>query len=112
MGKRPRVLLLNGKETTVTEAAKIVGCSQASIYGAIRTKRYCIYSSPVCWADDIHPVNKQRDHFKPCYIDGVYWPSVASAARHYGFIKETLCHALDQKDEFRGHSILWADASE
>jgi hypothetical protein len=63
----------------------------------------------VCWADDIHPANKKRDHFKACIIDDVLYNSVAQASREHGLIDTSLCHALDVKETFKGHSISWAD---
>ena len=109
MGRKPKQFLLNGKESTVIEAAAIIGCTPSAIYDAIRGKRFYVANYSVCWADNIKPVNKKRNHYKACLIDGDYFKSVAIAARHYGFIVESLCHALDMHETFKGHSIAWAE---
>jgi hypothetical protein len=54
MGRKPKILLLNGKENTVKKASLVIGCQDHEIYQAIYDKAYWIRGYSVCWANDIH----------------------------------------------------------
>ena len=100
-------------------ASRVLGCTKDAVSHAVRTNRRSIKGKPFWFPWEKAPEKpkpatpkiKRRPGRKGrhCIIDDIEYDSIQDAYLQLGFNKQSLRSALDTRDYYKGHSIMWAN---